>query len=404
MKKIILFKGGVETLEFFSSELSKAFEKMGYSTFIFDMNNQFDSFNLLLHFCTKGEAVLVTFNFIGLSGESIFSNNNHLFFDEYNVQCINIVVDHPFYYYRNYQRLPKNYLQFCIDRTHMTYMKRFHPNVHLGDFLPLAGTSFSSVKYTEDFTETADNIKQPFLKDFSLRKYDIVFTGNYTPPSRFEREITRLGDTYTKFYYEIIDDLIVNPDTPMDIAFEKHILKDIPDISDAELDMCMSNMIFIDLYIRFYMRGKVIKKLIDSGFTINAYGAGLELQTYKHPENLILHGGVNSLTCLKKLSNAKLSLNIMPWFKDGAHDRIFNAAMNGAVNITDGSKYLYELFNGQNDVAFYQLNNIDALPEIVDKLLKNPDRLLTMSKNTYSVVSDEHTWANRASVISRYIM
>lgn len=78
-KKIILFKGGVETLGFFSIQLANAFEEMGYQTFIFDMEDQFNSFNKLINFCHKGEATIITFNFIGLSGETIFYSENHLF-------------------------------------------------------------------------------------------------------------------------------------------------------------------------------------------------------------------------------------------------------------------------------------------------------------------------------------
>ena len=35
---------------------------------------------------------------------------------------------------------------------------------------------------------------------------DIVFTGNYTPPSHFDKVIRRIDDEYTAFYMDIIDD------------------------------------------------------------------------------------------------------------------------------------------------------------------------------------------------------
>lgn len=392
MKKIILFKGGVETLEFFSKQLAIAFNEMGYHTFFFDIQNQFDSFNELICFCHKDEAVMITFNFIGLSGETIFNNNGKLFFDEYGIRCINIVVDHPFYYYKNFQTLPKDYIQFCIDKTHIKYMNRFHGNVKLGTFLPLAGTAYSVSGYN---TDSSNNFVQ--------RSIDIIFTGNYTPPSKFEPEITRLGDEYTRFYMDIIDDLTAHPWLTIDSAFETHITRDIPDISDKDLDLCMSNMIFIDLYIRFYMRGKIIKTLVDNGFKVDVFGSGLDLQHYEHPENLIIHGGVNSLTCLRRLTTAKISLNIMPWFKDGAHDRIFNAAMNGAVNLTDGSLYLHEIFDGKNALAFYELSDINKICDITDNLLSNSEKLKQMSENAIKITSGWHTWYQRAAILKQYI-
>lgn len=403
-KKIILFKGGVETLGFFSIQLANAFEEMGYQTFIFDMEDQFNSFNKLINFCHKGEATIITFNFIGLSGETIFYSENHLFFDDYKIRCLNIVVDHPFYYYKNYCRLPKNYMQFCIDKKHLQYMKRFYGNIELGPFLPLAGTSYADIN--ADINANIDITFNKFIdydNFLSKRNIDIIFTGNYTPPSNFEPQINRLGDDYSVFYKNIIDDLIAHPYLDIAEAFEQHLVAEIEDISDSDLNTCMANMIFIDLYIRFYMRGKVVKTLVDNGFKVDVFGNGLDMQTYRHPENLIMHGGVNSLTCLRKLATSKISLNVMPWFKDGAHDRIFNAAMNGAVNLSDSSKYLHEIFDNKNAIAFYDLSKIDDLPEITHILLSNPDKMISMSQNAYNITSNFHTWRQRAKILEKYL-
>lgn len=398
MKKIILFKGGVETLEFFSLQINDELMRLGYDTFIFDMQKQFDSFNALVRFCHRGEAVMITFNFIGLSGESIFyssyhSNSkkpgSHNFFDEYNIKCINIVVDHPFYYNKNLRSLPRDYIQFCIDRTHIKYMKRFFPKVMLGEFLPLAGTA-------------EKNIDKNGIIPIAERKIDLFFAGNYTPPQHFEKHITRLGDDYTDFYYGIIDDLIANTDMTMDDAFEKHIKENIPDISDSELAKCMENMIFIDLYVRFYIRGKVVQTLVDNGFRIDVYGTGLDRIKFHHPENLVMHGSAKSALCLKKLSQSKISLNVMPWFKDGAHDRILSASINGAVSLTDESIYLHEIFD-ENSVQFYSLNNIDLLPEIADMLLKNPEKMQLMADNARRIASASHTWSDRTKILIQYI-
>lgn len=389
MKKIILFRGAVETLAFFSNELQNAFIQMGYETFVFDISQPLESFNGLLEFCKKGEAVAVTFNFIGLSGEPIFNDSGNNFFDVYKIKCINIVVDHPFYYHQNLHALPHDYIQFCIDQTHIAYMKRFFKNVRLGPFLPLAGTMFQK--------------SNPPLPIRNREKIDIIFTGNYTPLSLYEKQITRINDEYTNFYRGIIDDLISNPANPMDIIFEKHIRRDIPDISDTDLAKCMENMIFIDLYIRFYVRGKVLGTLADGGFKITTYGSGLEQIPCKHPENLIKKGSANSLLCLKKLSQSKISLNVMPWFKNGGHDRIFNAALNGAVNLTDSSIFLDKLFGQKNAVAFYDLKYIEELPEITQDLLSDEEKLQTMASNAYQLTKNDHTWYQRAEIIARQI-
>ncbi len=387
MKKVILFRGGVETLEYFSQQIGESLTAAGYEVFIFDIQDMFGSFTELLMFCEYGEAVLITFNFIGLSGESIFLSERGLFFDEYGIKCMNIVVDHPFYYHKQLRKLPNDYIQFCIDRTHIEYMKRYFSSVKLGGFLPLAGTEICR--------------KTGTLKA-AQRTMDIIFTGNYTPPNTFDKEINRLGTEYAEFYHGIIDDLITNTEQTMDEVFVRHIKADIPRTSDEDLKKCMENMIFIDLYVRFYMRGKAVKMLADNGFKVHVFGNGFDRIEYKHPENVILGGSVKSIVCLRKLAKARLSLNVMPWFKDGAHDRVFSAALNGAVNITDGSRYLHEIFTGTDDVCFYELNHMEKLPELTERLLTDNDLIDSMAEQAYQS-SKIHTWSERAKVLEQYI-
>ena len=64
----------------------------------------------------------------------------------------------------------------------------------------------------------------------------------------------------------------------------------------------------------------------------------------------------------------------MPWFKDGAHDRVFNSILNGTVSVTDTSKYLcWELKEGQG-VCYYDLAHMERLPELVGDLLADDAR------------------------------
>ena len=48
MKRLILFKGGVETLEFFTEQMASVWEKMGYSVFRYKLLMQQDSSEKLI--------------------------------------------------------------------------------------------------------------------------------------------------------------------------------------------------------------------------------------------------------------------------------------------------------------------------------------------------------------------
>lgn len=241
IKKIVLFTKGIETLWFFSEQLGKAFEKMGYEIFYFDQCKEYDSLLNLLEFCQPSVTAAVSFNFDGCSGEDyLIDATGTNFFESRDIPMINIVVDHPFYYHKFLPYLPKDYTQVSIDRDHENYLKRFFPEMKRGPFMPLAGTSLW---------------ERSTLPGFEERPYDVVFTGNYTPPSDFEGVITRIDDEYTEFYYSIIQDFIDHPHLSMDEGIIKHLQQSIEGIDETGLKETMPNMIVIDLYVRHYFGG-----------------------------------------------------------------------------------------------------------------------------------------------------
>lgn len=395
MKKIILFKNGIETLGYFSMELAKAFQKMGHQVFIFDLLEEEKSLHNLLAFQEMHNTILVTFNFTGMRGEDIFyDNEGHLFWDSFSIPCINIVVDHPFYYHELLKKRPKQYYQICIDRDHLTYMNRFFPEITCLGFLPLGGTELA--KHTS-FSPSSDP-----SSDHSTNA-SIIFTGNYTPPHTFDSHINRLGQDYAVFYHSVIDTLIAQPHRTMEDVFEDLLLKELGPLSDDSLKDCMANMIFIDLYVRFYFRGEVVKILVDHGFQVHVFGSGWDLLDLKHPENLILGGPVDSKTCLFEISKASISLNVMPWFKNGAHDRIFNTMLNHTLCLTDDSRYLREEFIDGKDICFYSLDALDRLPSIVDFLIKNPASMKSITEAGYEKSKARHTWYQRAVILDSFI-
>ena len=381
MKKIIMFTGGVETLDFFSRQLAKAFEHMGHEVFLYDLLLEGESCRKLIGFIRDGNTVMISFNFTGIRGEEIFRDEQgKLLWDRFLIPCINIVVDHPFYYHELLRHRPQSYYQICIDRYHEKYMKRFFPEVRTYPCMVLGGTPLEKSGY-------------PLLEEKSA---DIVFTGNYTPPHTFEKHITRINDEYTSFYRAIIQELIEAPKRTMEEVFEAHLKNEMGEMSEENLKLCMENMIFIDLYVRFYYRGLVVRTLVDHGIRLHVYGSGWNLLECRHPENILQGGSLNSFECLQKISQAKISLNVMPWFKDGAHDRIFNSMLNGALCLTDESIYLKEEFKNDIHIKFYSLSELEKLPEMISFLLDHPGRMEKIIENGYQKAKTLHTWECRA--------
>ncbi|WP_170866747.1 glycosyltransferase family protein [Anaerocolumna jejuensis] len=330
---------------------------------------------------------MITFNFIGIGkDEDFIMEDGELLWNQREVLCFNILVDHPFYYDKDFENLPDYYKMFCIDNDHVNYVKRFYKKVKSVEFLPLAGTEIDS-----------DYI--PFYK----RKFDIIFTGNYTPPTTFEKYINRIDDEYAAFYWRIVNELMTNTDMPMDKAMEKYIRLEIPDASEEDLKEGMAAMIFIDLYVRFHFRGQVIKSLVDNGYIVHVFGKGWDMLPCIHPENLIRHGSINSYECICNMKNTKISLNIMPWFKNGGHDRIFNSMLSKSVCVTDESEFIKNKYVEGQDYIKYSLSRINELPDKIEKILCDRKGSAEIAQNGYIKTKFAHTWKHRAEELAKLL-
>lgn len=389
-KKIILMVGGTETLDYFSRQLAKGFQMLGFRTFLYDQQAEEENSEALARFAGFSDSILVTFNFEGIHFEpALYDGNGQSFWEKREIPCVNIAVDHPFYYPDLLKTKRKNFYEISIDRFHLQYMKQYYPDIPGNYFLPLGGTSLFP-----------DGNYPPLSK----RKYDVVFTGNFTPKETFDCHIDRLGEEYAVFYRSIIEELIQNPKLPNETVIEKHLKREFPEISREELAETIPNMIFIDTYLRFYFREKAVQALADAGIHVHCVGFGWEKLPCKHPENLTYEGNKPSLSCLKRISDAKLSLNVMPWFKDGAHDRVFNAMANGSICITDHSRYLDEILSDKENVIFYDLEKIGHMPEKVKSLLNEPEKMEYIAQNGYRLAIENHTWFKRAETLCKMLL
>lgn len=389
MKKLLFFTGDIETQGYFSLQIAEAMKTLGHETFIYDLSRPRESTEKFFRFFEKGNTALINFNFHGMSGEEYFlDENGTMMWEALHIPSYDIVVDHPMYYHHFLEKVPANYHHISIDKNHETYMRRFFPEIQNGPFLPLAGTKLYPKK---------SNVP------IACRKYDVTMVGNYCKPSTFDKYITRIDDEYTAFYRGMIEDLMTHPYKTVEEVAEAHLLAELSEVPEDELKKTFAALTFIDLYVRYTFRGWAVQELVDAGIKVHVFGDGWELLECRHPENLMIMNSLNSEGCLKKLCQTKLSLNVMPWFKNGAHDRIFNSMLNGAVCLTDSSIYLDEILHDGIDCRLYSLEEMERLPEIAKELLSDPDRMQEIADGGYELAQRGHTWAHRAEVLHNLV-
>ena len=180
---------------------------------------------------------------------------------------------------------------------------------------------------------------------------------------------------------------------------KKHCERELGKVAEDDFRLVLHKMIFVDLYVRNYYRGEVVKTLVENGITVDVIGKGWEELECSHKENLRIHPQTDSETCLKELKKAKLSINVMPWFKDGAHDRVFNSILNGAVCLSDTSKYLCEELKEGEGVYYYDLKRLEKLPVKVKELLQKEDGLQDIVAKGKTKGLEKHTWKQRAEIL-----
>ena len=401
IKRIVMMEGGVETLSYFSHQMAGEFQKLGYAVFFYDLKQEESSAGKLRKFIRPRETVLVTFNFQGLEKEAgVYREGIGYLWDTYHIPCYNIAADHPYFYDDRLKDLPEKYRHISIDRRQKAYFEEFYPEYVSRGFLPLAGTG---LRQGEDEAKTGKAGAQGDAEQVAPC-YDVILTGNYTKLSFFEPYINWINEEYAAFYRGIIDDLLEHPACTVEEVALAHCEREMGKEPNDQLRIALHKMIFIDLYVRNYWRGKAVRTLVNAGIPVHVVGKGWEeLEDVRHPECLKLHPQTASVTCLEMLADAKVSLNVMPWFKDGAHDRVFNSILNGAVCVTDPSCYLEEELHEGEGVCYVALQDMDALPEKVKDLLQNDSGRNEIVQRGRAIVEQKHTWAQRAKTLAAWI-
>ena len=398
IRKIIFIKNAVETLGYFSEQIALELERNGYETCFIDYERMYESMDEMLHFLEREETALVTFNFIGLRGEAVFqTESGRSIWQEENLPILNILVDHPLYYHSCLKEAGERMRVFCVDREHVGYVRRFYPGVKV-KFLPLAGNELLfSHGDGEHGTHRAD-VPEPV--PYGRRTFDLVFAANYVSMEMLEEKVKALDEDYRIFYRRITEDLIADPAQSVDAVMERHIRNELGAVPEEQLCAAMSGMIWIDLFVRSYVREKVVQTLADAGIIVRVFGSDWEKIHCKKPQNVRTSGGkVNSAACVQAMRDARIALNVMPWFKDGAHDRVFTAMLQGTVALTDDSRYLREECRDGENICFYSLRALEQLPDQVVSLLEDSVRMAELAERGYRMAEKRHRWKNRAGLL-----
>ena len=386
-KSIVLFRSELDTLNAFSEQMKLGFEELGYDIFMFDLTDSVISLGKLYEYLKENNIVaMVGFN-IAFFGMQTPSGAN--VWEQLGILCINILVDHPYWYRDILLKMRGNGLVLCVDGGHMSFVDRFYDNIGMNGFLAHGGT-----KCTD------------YIKPISQRGTDILYAG-----SLYKKYINLQKPDFTRWDFcaeQICEDtigfLLENTGYTIEEILERELIRRGIVLTDDELCEFISSCVYIERTVSSHFREKIIKTIAESGLDITLYGNGWEDCDWIKLSNVHYEGVISAKDVLVKMQDTKIVLNTMPWFKSGAHERIFNGMLRGCVVVTEESTYINDLFKDDELVTFSLADeDIAKLPYRLKGLLEDDNLSAGIAGKGYNAAIGCHTWQDRAKEIHEFL-
>ena len=381
--RIVQFYSGTESFNFFTDRLTEELQKRGHEVFICDLDDISSqtehSYDHLNQFLSQKVDVVICFDGIGTREDQFIRQ-----WDRHQAIVLDILMDPPFRFHPTLEKHPKRYMLFCCDQEHVAYVKKyFSREVPDAAFMPHFGTL---------------NETDAPIVPYEERKYDILFSASYYhPQSQMERIKEQFPDRpdMWRFYQQMFEELVKDSTLTIEKAVLGTLRQFDLSVSDEMLKMLLNRSVFVDWAIRMYHRGRVVTALAEAGLELYLLEPGWEDHpSAGYPNVHRLGVQVPYRETLRYMSDARINLNVMPWFKAGTHDRIFNTLLQHSLPLTDPSGWLTEHFTDGEDIVFYDLDHLEQLPGQAAQLLADQDRAKAIIQKGYEKVSRELTWSD----------
>lgn len=307
---------------------------------------------------------------------------NGSFTNPTNIPIYGFLVDHPYMHDIRINAIKENLHLFCVDHNHVQYVKQFYPHVKSCHMVPHGGSIGNNIK------------------PFEERAIPIFFSGSYrSSEDQLKQVMTQMAqeDADIQQILQIAIELMKQHFCPLEDALQA-ILQASGNSSELIPIIC-SAYTSIDIYIRSYYRDMILSKIAKQGYELHIYGFGWEDFSCSSLQNVHIHPSTDYESILDIMGDSKIVLNVMPWFKNGSHERILNAMLNGAICLTDTSKWITDHFVPYSDIAVYSLSNTDEMLNIIDNLLHDDAMAKYITENARKKAETEHQWEARAKEI-----
>lgn len=340
--RILLFHGAIDPLNHFTDKAKEFLEKAGCETFLCTLPVTKQNETDLLDFFRRGIHAVILYDGIGMYMKDIY--------DELKIPVVNILVDHPMTFGHCMKEPPRRYIQFSPDENHVAFSRKYW-KLENSFFLPHMGTAPVAVG--------------------GERPTDLLFSGSCWSLDALANHIRQSdkGGILGNIFFEMIDYMLLDPDFTIEEACGI-VLKDRNiSLSPEELALILTQAKAVDEYVRMYYRGRAVRAILDYGMDITVIGTDWDRSGLTDYPNFHWIQPMPFADVFAYMRKSKIVLNVMPWFKAGSHERVFNTLLSGACPVSDKSSWLEEHFADRKEIAYYDLKEMERLPQLIEELL-----------------------------------
>lgn len=365
-----------ETKLHFSLKLGEALERLGWEILYLDITEKPFEGEVLKGFLDFRPALTLSFN-------SFTADSNGRYFWEYmRIPHLAMLVDPPVYY-REMTRSPYAYIS-CVDELDVAWLRQ--RDVEKSFFLPHA---------------IERELHHPPEAE---RPYDVVLIGScYDPDAAHKSARAALSPELFHIYEISVERTLQEADKPFAFVVDEELSQRGISLDDEERrQLCF----YVDTFIRGKERLALVQAIRDvdihifgdRGWLID-YGVRDWPELLRDQSNVIFHPPLTYSDSLDILKKAKLSLNSMPFFKKGTHERIFASLAAGSIPISTQNLWLQDHFKDGEELLTFNWDNLSTLNERICDLLAHPQKRCHLAAQGQAKTLASHTWDSRAAIL-----
>ncbi len=381
---IILFKGRLQTLDFFMDRFIDYCKAHDIDYYLVDTNVP-DTYNspAFDEYLAQENCAMFTFNNIGVNLD-IPSGN---IWKCYNIPVYNFIVDPP-RAFKNILLHPACDIRvISLDKNRDEFIGTFYPEIKKHYYFPAGGAVVSADKQLKD------------------RKFDVIYMGNCQAKEQDYPYLDFLGEKCAEMYRSTIYSMIEDPSQTTEEALNRYFAENEIKLTIEQLtDVMTLAGQPIEHTVRRFFKLRGIKALDDAGIKVDIWGSNWNDDDIPFSDNVTVHRFIPPKEVMEICGDAKISLVFIGWQKRGCSEKNFDSFLNRACCVSDSTEYLLEHYKDGDNIVYFDLHNMEQMAADVKYLLEHIEAAQVIADRGYETALKYDSWDVRYDQIYKMML